>query len=229
VDVQGCSRLPTNHELSAANLQESGEVLDFVRSGQLTTGCYAESHEALIHDSCTSLAGPPNLQRRRLTLQVGSRRIDGCSVAGWARAMGLSVSDRKRDRASSWWGGCSITTKRVATYPITAYSLALYQKLELGRYSLTTFECILLESTFGIAVKLEAVESPAVGDTRWLCEAAAATGTENKDRKRGDALLKLEANRLAAFAGLSWEACYVRVDVGVVVGWRGSRCFVKCA
>jgi len=70
-------------------------------------------------------------------------------------------------------------------------------------YSLTTFECILLASTF---VKLEAVESPAVGDTRWLCEAAAATGTENKDRKRGEALRKAEANTLAAFVVLRW-AC----------------------
>jgi hypothetical protein len=70
------------------------------------------------------------------------------------------------------------------------------------------------------------VESPAVGDTRWLCEAAAATGTENKDRKRGDAFLKLEANRLAAFTGLSGETCYGRV--GVVIEWRGSG-VMKCA
>jgi hypothetical protein len=70
-------------------------------------------------------------------------------------------------------------------------------------YSLTSFECILLESTFGPAVKVEAVESPAVGDTRWLCEAAAATGTENKDRKRGDALLKAEENTLAACVDLA--------------------------
>lgn len=68
---------------------------------------------------------------------------------------------------------------------------------------MTTLECILRESTFGIAVKLEAVESPAVGETRWLCEAAAAIGTENKDRKRGDAFLKVEANTLAACAGIA--------------------------
>ena len=49
--------------------------------------------------------------------------------------------------------------------------------------------------------KLEAVESPTTGDTRWLCDAAAAMGTENKDRDRGEAALrKSDANTLAACA-----------------------------
>jgi hypothetical protein len=49
--------------------------------------------------------------------------------------------------------------------------------------------------------KVEAVESPATGDTRWLCDAAAAMGTENKDRLRGEeALRKIDANTLAACA-----------------------------
>ena len=82
------------------------------------------------------------------------------------------------------------------------------------RYSLTTFECILLESTLGVAVKLEADESPAVGDTRWLCDAAAAMGTENKDRNRGDALLKVEANTLAACADLACRFDRGRTGVG---------------
>lgn len=48
--------------------------------------------------------------------------------------------------------------------------------------------------------KLEAVESPATGDTCWLCDAAAATGTENRDRDRGEvALRKSDANTLATF------------------------------
>lgn len=81
-------------------------------------------------------------------------------------------------------------------------------------YSLTTFECILLASTF---VKLAAVESPAVGDTRWLCEAAAATGTENKDMKRGDALRKAEANTLAACTRVSY-VCGLQAGV-----WKVTR------
>lgn len=79
--------------------------------------------------------------------------------------------------------------------------LALQRHSITVDYSLTTFECILLESTFGVASKLVADGSPAAGDARWLCEAAAATGTENRDTNRGDALLKAEANTLAACAG----------------------------
>jgi hypothetical protein len=171
----------------------------------LTTGCDTESHEALIHDGCALLEGFRNAQCRRLTLQVGSCRIDGCGVAGWAGASNLSVSEE--EKGTKMVGLCRITTQRVATYPITAHSLALPQYMAASRYSLTTFECILRESTFVVAVKLEADESPAVGDTRWLCEAAAAMGTENKDRNRGDALLKVEANTLAAFAGLACRTC----------------------
>jgi len=92
--------------------------------------------------------------------------------------------------------------------------LALFQQLLIMRYSLTTFECILLESTFGVAFKLEAEGSPAAGDTRWLCEAAAAIGTENKDRNRGDALLKVDANSLAACAGLACRSDRGRAGVG---------------
>lgn len=52
-------------------------------------------------------------------------------------------------------------------------------------------------------MKFEAIGNPAVGDTRWLCEAAAAMGTEKRDRLREeDALRKIEANTLAAYARL---------------------------
>jgi hypothetical protein len=80
--------------------------------------------------------------------------------------------------------------------------------------SLTSFECIFRESTLGVAVRLEADASPAVGETRWLCDAAAAMGTENKDRSRGDALLEVEANTLAIFVGF--------VGVGLRSCGRGS-------
>jgi hypothetical protein len=96
--------LPTDHELSTTNLQEPGEVLDLVRGGQLTTCCYAESHETLIHDGCALLVGFPKMWCWRLTIQIGSRRIDGCGVASWAGAMRLSVSAKKKDGASAWWG-----------------------------------------------------------------------------------------------------------------------------
>ena len=49
--------------------------------------------------------------------------------------------------------------------------------------------------------KLEAVDNPATGDTGWLCDAAAAMGTENKESDRGEvALRKIDANTLAACA-----------------------------
>lgn len=83
-------------------------------------------------------------------------------------------------------------------------------------YSLTSRECILRESTFGTIVKVEADESPAVGDTRLLCEAAAAMGTEKADRARGDALLKAEANTLAACAEIACRDAWVlRLCLGV--------------
>jgi hypothetical protein len=67
-------------------------------------------------------------------------------------------------------------------------------------------------------MKFEALGNPAVGDTRWLCEAAAAMGTENKDRPRGeDALRKIEANTLAAYA---------RFARGVWLRWWGLRMWV---
>lgn len=54
-------------------------------------------------------------------------------------------------------------------------------------------------SIFGVAVKLVADGIPTVGGTRWLCEATAATGTENKDRTREEvARRKIGANTLAA-------------------------------
>jgi len=43
------------HELAAADLDEAGEVLDFVGRGQLAACCYAQSHEALVHDGCALL------------------------------------------------------------------------------------------------------------------------------------------------------------------------------
>lgn len=77
--------------------------------------------------------------------------------------------------------------------------------------------------------KLEAVEIPATGDTRWLCDAAAATGTENKDSDRGEvALRKIDANTLAACARARVEWCSVQdlvVNVGRVrnQGGMGGR------
>lgn len=42
-------------------------------------------------------------------------------------------------------------------------------------------------------------------------------GTENKDAKRGEALLKLEANTLAACAGLACKLDRGRAGAGCVV------------
>lgn len=65
---------------------------------------------------------------------------------------------------------------------------------------MTSFECIFRACAF---------ESPATGDALCLWDAAAATGTENKDRVRGEeALRKIDANTLAACAK-SREACAV--------------------
>lgn len=83
---------------------------------------------------------------------------------------------------------------------------------------LTTFECIFRVSTFDSPAKL-LEESPAVGDMRCLWDAAAAMGTENKDRTRDeDARLKVEANTLAACAGLACRSrsCCGRAGVGRV-------------
>lgn len=80
---------------------------------------------------------------------------------------------------------------------------------------MTSFECILRESN---------LESPVTGEVRVLCEAAAATGNENKDRDRGVARRKIEANSLAACAAV---ACRMwRVGRGVGSGTcalKGSR------
>jgi len=71
---------------------------------------------------------------------------------------------------------------------------------------MTSRECIFLFCVvFAAAFKLVADDSPAVDDARWLCEAAAAMGTENKDRKRGEAFLKVEANTLATCADLAGD------------------------
>lgn len=59
----------------------------------------------------------------------------------------------------------------------------------------------------------DADDNPAVGDTRWF-DAAAAMGTEKRDRKRVEvARRKLEANTLAVVV------FYVKVGVGPVVGF----------
>lgn len=72
---------------------------------------------------------------------------------------------------------------------------------------ITSFECILLESTFGVPAKFTA-DKPAFGDTRLLCDVAAATGTENKDKTREEvARLKAEANSLAMYAGSARKLC----------------------
>jgi hypothetical protein len=87
-------------------------------------------------------------------------------------------------------------------------------------YSLTSFECIFLEFTFDI------VGSPAVGETGCLWDAAAATGTENKDMDLGDALLKIEANTLAACAGLACKI-WLRACGSGARRWDGSRCLIE--
>lgn len=77
-------------------------------------------------------------------------------------------------------------------------SIIQYNTIVIRHDLLTSFECIFRESILGTPVKFE--ESPAPGDTRWLCDAAAATGKENKDKARDeDALLKAAANSLAAY------------------------------
>jgi len=79
---------------------------------------------------------------------------------------------------------------------------------------MTTFECILRESALCVGIEFEADERPAAGDTRWLCDVAAAMGRENRDRNRGDALLKVEANSLAASAGIACRSGVVCTEVG---------------
>lgn len=68
-----------------------------------------------------------------------------------------------------------------------------------GDNLLTTLECILREPVLSVEVGLDADESPAAGDVRWVLEAAAAIGSENKDTKREEAVRRnAEANTLAA-------------------------------
>lgn len=75
---------------------------------------------------------------------------------------------------------------------------------------MTSFECIFREST---------LESPATGVVRVLCEAAAATGSENKDSVRGVARRKIEANSLAACAGCRVSVVEVGRESGM---WDGG-------
>jgi hypothetical protein len=82
---------------------------------------------------------------------------------------------------------------------------------------MTSFECIFLEST---------LERLATGDARVLCEAAAATGTENKDSVRGVARRKIEANSLAACAAVacrSWK-WVAKVGCGGLCDAREIEC-----
>lgn len=92
---------------------------------------------------------------------------------------------------------------------------------------ITSRECMLLEFIFEVVVRPEE-ESPAVDDTRWLCEAAAATGTENNDRKRGDAFLKAEANTLATSADSRANSvvCCAGMENG---GWDVCRIYTRRA
>lgn len=67
---------------------------------------------------------------------------------------------------------------------------------------ITNLECILRECVLEVTDRFEE-ESPAAGDARWLCMAAAATGREKKEKKREeDARRSVEANSLAVGAGL---------------------------
>lgn len=78
--------------------------------------------------------------------------------------------------------------------------------------------------------KLEAVESPATGDTRWLCDAAAAIGTEKRESDRGEvALRKIDANTLATCARtrVSRNVQELVVDVGRVRNQGGMDGGVK--
>jgi hypothetical protein len=86
---------------------------------------------------------------------------------------------------------------------------------------------MLLEFIFEVVVRPEE-ESPAVDDTRWLCEAAAATGTENNDRKRGDAFLKAEANTLAASADSRANSVVCCAGMGNG-GWDVCRIYTRRA
>lgn len=73
---------------------------------------------------------------------------------------------------------------------------------------MTTLECILRVSTLGVKVCFEAEESPAAGDTRWFCDAAAARGTEKKERKRVEVDRRIaEANTLAVVVIFLVRAC----------------------
>lgn len=60
---------------------------------------------------------------------------------------------------------------------------------------------MLRASTVVVEVCLEAEDSPAAGEVRWV-DAAAAMGTEKKERRRVEvARRKLEANTLAVAVG----------------------------
>jgi hypothetical protein len=71
---------------------------------------------------------------------------------------------------------------------------------------MTSLECILRVST---------LEIPARGVVRVLCEAAAATGSENKDSDRGVARRKIEANSLAACAAVACRSWQVGRESGI--------------
>jgi hypothetical protein len=104
--------------------------------------------------------------QKYLTLQVGTRRIYGRGVAGGPGAAVCVSTVCRKKRCLVMVGLAGSTTRCVATYPMTAHFVSSAPRLLPTCYSLTTFECILLESTFGVAVKPDAVESPAVGETR---------------------------------------------------------------
>lgn len=87
---------------------------------------------------------------------------------------------------------------------------------------MTSLECILRTSVLGEEDCLEADESPAAGETRWLGEAAAASGTESKDtRREEEARRNAEANTLAV--GARSRAGAARVRDRSVVGELAAR------
>jgi hypothetical protein len=105
-----------------------------------------------------------------------------------------------------------------------------------SRNLLTSFECILRESVLGVKDCLETDERPAAaGDTRWFGEAAAAArGTENKDRKRlEEARRKAEANTLAVVVVVVVLFTCAGAGVDVVLyysgKWWGPRGFDRRA
>lgn len=130
---------------------------------------------------------------------VGGGQLAACSDAEREEAL---VHDGVEVSAGGIDGSCVASRSRAAQVSMRSSPQCephAWDLLSVLAYPMmTSFECILREST---------LESPATGVVRVLCEAAAATGSENKDTVRGVARRKIEANSLAACAAVAKVGC----------------------